>query len=75
MSDWIKAEWAGWTDKIKYLTKVNGEEIVKEYNEMNTSGDKHITATVTHMLNCLPPEPPLYDVFIYYKHKYGNVKM
>ena len=75
MGDWIKAEWQGWTDKIKYLTKVTGEDIEKEYNKMNLSGHEHITATVTHLLNCLPPDPPLYDVFLYYKDKHGHIKM
>ena len=74
ISDFIKAEWAGWTDKIKYLTKVTGEDIEEEYNEMNTSGTKHISATVTHLLDSLPPDPPLYDCFIYYKNKTGWVK-
>ena len=75
MADWIKSEWSGWEDRILYLTKVTGDDIVKKYNEFNSSGNKHISATVTHLLTSLPPEPPIYDVFIYYKDKYGNVKM
>lgn len=74
MSDYIKAEWAGWYDDILYLTKVTGKEIEEEYKKMNSSGVKHIIATVTHLLVSLPPDPPLYDCFIYYKDKYGNVK-
>lgn len=75
MSDWVKQEWANWTDKIIYLEKVTGQQIIEEYNKMNLSGTKHIIATQIFPIQTLPPEPMLFNVFIYYKDKHGNVKM
>lgn len=74
MGDWVLAKWAGWTDKIMYLTKVEGKEIIETYNKINMSDTKHITATQIFPISSLPPDPPLYDVFIYYKDKSGWVK-
>ena len=74
MSDWILAKWAGWTDKLMYLEKVTAEEIVDKYNEINMSDNKHINATNIFPIQTLPPEPMLFDIFIFYKEKYGHIK-
>ena len=74
MSDYIRAEWYGWTDKILYHSKVTGEDIQKIYNDINLSGNKHITATNIFPIQILPPEPMLFDIFIFYKEKYGHIK-
>ena len=74
MSKWDK-EWDDWTDKILYYTKLTGEDIQNIYNDINLSGIKHITATQIFPIQTLPPEPMLFNVFIYYKDKYGNVQM
>ena len=69
MSEWVKAEWSDWFDDIIYLEKETGEDIVKRYKEMNNTGIIHITATQVFPLRDLPPEPPLFNAFIYYKTK------
>ena len=74
MSDFIKAEWAGWSDKIKFIEKVTGDELENIYNEFNLSDNKHIIATNIFPLRDLPPVPPIFCCFIFYKYKYGNIK-
>ena len=74
MSKWDK-EWDNWTDKVLYFEKFTGEQIEEEYNKMNLSGHKHITATQMFPIQTLPPEPMLFNCFIYYKDKHGSVKM
>ena len=74
MSDFVRAEWADWTDRVIYVEKHTGEEIVELYNQMNNSNDKHITATQVFPIQTLPPNPMLFNCLIYYKFKYGSVK-
>ena len=58
-----------------YIEKVSGDDIVKKYDEINNSPTKHTTATQIFPLRDLPPEPPLFNAFIYYKDKLGWVKL
>ena len=73
MSEWVKSEWADWYDEVLYLEKVTGEEFTKKYNELNRINGIHITASNIFPLRDLPPEPPLFNAFIFYKTKIKGI--
>ena len=75
MSDWILAKWSSWIDKIKYIDRITGEDLQDLYNKMNLSETTHITATNIFPLGDLISKPQMFTAFIFYKDKYGNIKM
>ena len=75
MAEWIRQQWADWVDKVLYMEKVTGQQIEEEYNKMNMSDNKHVSATQPIPIQTLPPDPMLFNCFLYYKDKHGNVKM
>lgn len=64
-----------WSSKSVFLHNVLGSEIVKKQNELNVDSSKDVVASQVFLLVYdKSTKVARYDAFIYFKHKFGDVK-